>query len=146
MFEKSSFDDWQSVFRPKVAGARNLHNALSEHGQAVDFFISLSSAAGIIGDRSLASYAAVNTLLDAFVKFRNRQGLAATSLDLAPVRDIGYLAKDSSKMEPRVLFAGEDMSESEVLAAFGAAISGKIAANSNNHCIVSMAVDAETRS
>ena len=145
MFEKSSFDDWQSVIRPKVAGAWNLHNALSEHGQAVDFFITLSSAAGIIGDRGLASYAAANTMLDAFVKFRNRQGLAATSLDLAAVSDIGYLAENSSKMEQRVLFAGEEMSESEVLAVLGAAIYGKMATTCHNHCIAGVAVDAKTR-
>ena len=77
-------------------------------------------------------------MLDAFVKFRNRRGLAA-------VRDIGYLAENSSKIEQRVLFAGEEMSESEVLAVFGSAISGKMATTSNDHCIAGMAVDANTR-
>ena len=127
------------MLRPKVAGAWNLHNALSEQGLAVDFFITLSSAAGIIGDRGLASYAAANTMLDAFVKFRNRQGLAATSLDLAAVRGIGYLAENNWMTEQRVLFAQEEMSEGEVLALLGAAISG------DNHCVAGVAVDAKTQ-
>ena len=133
------------MLRPKVAGAWNLHNALSEQGLAVDFFITLSSAAGIIGDRGLASYAAANTMLDAFVKFRNRQGLAATSLDLAAVRGIGYLAENNWMTEQRVLFAQEEMSEGEVLALLGAAISGKMAGPCDNHCVAGVAVDAKTQ-
>jgi len=144
LFEKCSFVDWQSVVRPKVAGAWNLHNALSQQGKTVDFFITLSSAAGIVGDRGLASYAAANTMLDAFVKFRNRQGLAAASLDLAAIRGIGYLAENKFMTEQRVLFAGEEMSESEVLALLTAAISGEMAAPCDNHCVAGVAVDSKT--
>ena len=144
LFEKSSLDDWQSVIKPKVAGAWNLHNALAKQGQAVDFFITLSSATGIIGARGLASYTAANTMLDAFVKYRHQEGLAATSLDLGAVRDIGYLAENTFKIESRVRCA-EDVSESEVLALLGAALTGNMAAPCDNHCVAGVAVDSATR-
>ena len=133
------------MIRPKVNGAWNLHNALLKQDQAVDFFVTLSSAAGIIGDRGLASYAAANTMLDAFVKFRNRQGLAATSLDLAAIKDIGYLAENNSSMDQRVRFAEEETSEGEVLALLSAAISGDMAAPCDNHCVAGVAVDSATQ-
>ena len=112
----------------------------------MDFFITLSSAAGIIGDRGLASYAAANTMLDAFVKLRHHQGLAATSLDLAAIKDIGFLAENSFMAEQRVRFAEEELSESEVLALVSAAISGKLADSCDNHCVAGVAIDAKTQS
>lgn len=145
MFEKCNFNDWQAVIRPKVTGAWNLHNALLEQGQDLDFFITLSSAAGIVGDRGLASYAAANTMLDAFVKYRNQQGLAATSLDLAAIKDIGYLAENNQSVKQGILFAEEEIHEGEIHALLSAAITGKSATSCDNHCIAGVAIDAVTQ-
>ncbi len=41
----------------------------------LDFFIVISSAAGIVGNRGQAAYAAANTFLDAFAQYRTRLGL-----------------------------------------------------------------------
>ena len=144
MFEKCNFDDWQAVIRPKVTGAWNLHNALLGQGQDLDFFITLSSAAGVVGDRGLASYAAANTMLDAFVKYRNQQGLAATSLDLAAIKDIGYLAENNQTVKQGILFAEEEVHEGEIHALLGAAITGISATSCDNHCIAGVAIDSVT--
>jgi hypothetical protein len=49
LFENMSLEDFTAVARSKVEGAWNLHNALIN--SPLDFFIVLSSVAGIIGNR-----------------------------------------------------------------------------------------------
>jgi acyl carrier protein len=124
LFEKMNFNQWDTVVKSKVAGCWNLHTALS--GATLDFFIALSSVAGIIGNHGQAAYAAANTFLDSFVQFRHRQGLAATALDLAAVSDTGYLAENSERQK-QVLdqIGGEAISEKEILALIAASITGK---------------------
>ena len=46
-------EDWNSSLRPKVQATRNLHQLLPED---MDFFVCLSSVAGIIGSRGQANY------------------------------------------------------------------------------------------
>lgn len=98
----------------------------------------------MVGDRGLASYAAANTMLDAFVKYRHQQGLAATSLDLAAIKDIGYLAENKQTVKQGILFAEEEMHEGEIHALLGAAITGKLATSCDNHCIAGVAIDPVT--
>jgi hypothetical protein len=76
----------------KCDGAWNFHHALSNH--SLDFFIALSSVAGIVGNRGQSAYAAVNTFLNAFVQCRLSRGLPAACIDLTAVSDVGYLAKN----------------------------------------------------
>ncbi|RMD41928.1 hypothetical protein DV735_g3244, partial [Chaetothyriales sp. CBS 134920] len=123
LFEKMSFDDYTTVVRSKISGAWNLHRALL--GTPLDYFVALSSVAGIVGNRGQAAYAAANTFLDAFVQHRLQQGLPAASLDLTAVDDVGYLAENSSR-QTQVLknLSGSTMGESEVLALVKIAIDG----------------------
>ncbi|KAK7976515.1 glycoside hydrolase [Apiospora arundinis] len=128
MFEHMTFEDYNTVVRSKVAGAWNLHQALGE--QQLDFFILLSSVAGIIGNRGQAAYAGANTFLDALARHRRRNGLAATSLALAAVADVGYLAagSDGAERTAEVLksLGGACMTGAEVLALFEAAVAGQV--------------------
>ena len=120
-----TWDQWDAVVRAKVAGAWNFHYALAE--KPVDFFICLSSVAGIVGNRGQAAYSAANCFLDAFVQYRNKQGLAASSIDLTAVSDVGYLAENAER-QPEVTenLGAETIEESEVLALIGAAIGGAL--------------------
>ncbi|TPX16490.1 uncharacterized protein E0L32_003784 [Thyridium curvatum] len=124
LFEKMTFDQWDRVVQSKVAGCWNLHNALS--GEEIDFFITLSSVAGIIGNRGQAAYAAANTFLDSLTQHRRRLGLPATTLDLAAVSDTGYLAENAERQK-QVLdqIGGEHINEKEILALIAASITGK---------------------
>ncbi len=119
-----NFDQWETVVKSKVAGSWNLHTALT--GAPLDFFIALSSVAGIIGNRGQAAYAAANTFLDSLVQFRRRQGLPATTLDLAAVSDTGYLAENAERQK-QVLdqIGGEAISEREILALVAASVTGR---------------------
>jgi hypothetical protein len=85
-----SLDDYKASLAPKMRGTWNLHEKLSK--EDLDFFIMLSSTAGIIGNASQAAYSAASTFLDAFADYRNNLGLPAVTIDLGMVSDVGYLA------------------------------------------------------
>ncbi|KAK1777236.1 acyl transferase domain-containing protein [Copromyces sp. CBS 386.78] len=125
LLESMSFSDFSQVVQPKVAGAWNVHNVLSDTGANLDYFVVLSSAAGILGSRGQGAYAAANTFLDSFVQYRVRNGLPATSLDLTAVSDAGYLAENAERQEDIMRnFGNETVSEQEVLALLSAAVRG----------------------
>ncbi|WTL36057.1 SDR family NAD(P)-dependent oxidoreductase [Nocardia sp. NBC_01503] len=69
---------FDSVMRPKVDGAWNLHTLTRNSG--LSDFIVFSSAAGIVGSPGQANYAAANGFLDALMTQRRRLGLPGTSL------------------------------------------------------------------
>jgi acyl carrier protein len=134
-----TYEEYDSVIKAKVAGAWNFHTALS--GTALDFFVTISSAAGAVGNRGQAAYAAANTFLNAFVQYRVALGLPATTIDLTAVSDVGYLAENRDRQAAVAENLGsETISEIEVLALLGAAISGRMASTCNHHCITGMKI------
>jgi aryl carrier-like protein len=133
------FEQWDSVVKSKVAGAWNFHHALSK--SPLDFFIAISSAAGAVGNRGQAAYSAANCFLNAFVQYRVKKGLPASSIDLTAVSDVGYLAENAEKQAQVAENLGsETVSESEVLALLAASISGRMATNCNNHTITGLKI------
>ncbi|KAE9366807.1 putative polyketide synthase [Stipitochalara longipes BDJ] len=143
LFEKMTHDQWEAVVKPKVAGAWNFHHALSS--TPLSFFILLSSAAGAVGNRGQAAYAAANCFLNAFAQYRNRLGLPASSIDLTAVSDVGYLAENAERQAQVAESLGsETISEKEVLALISAAITGRMK-ECNNHCITGLKISAESK-
>lgn len=125
LLESMTFSDFTQVIQPKFAGAWNVHNVLSDTGANLDYFVVLSSAAGILGSRGQGAYAAANTFLDSFVQYRVRNGLPGTSLDLTAVTDAGYLAENAERQDDIMRnFGNETVSEQEVLALLSAAVRG----------------------
>jgi NAD(P)-dependent dehydrogenase (short-subunit alcohol dehydrogenase family) len=90
-FSNMSFEDWTTTFRPKVQGTWNLHELLSHD---LDFFIMLSSLAGIFGSRGQSNYAAGNTFQDALAHHRAALGLPAVSLDLGMMAGFGFVEEN----------------------------------------------------
>ena len=81
-----TYNDWMTATRPKIRGSQNLHDLMP---QDVDFFVFLSSSAGVIGARGQANYAVGNTFQDALAAHRRSKGLKAVSLDLGLILGAG---------------------------------------------------------
>ena len=81
-----TFDDWVAATQPKMQGSWNLHETIPED---MDFFVFLSSSAGVIGARGQANYATGNGFQDALAQYRRSKGLAAVSLDLGMILGAG---------------------------------------------------------
>lgn len=94
MYEGLSYEDYYSSIAPKVLGARNLHEALKT--TALDFFVMTSSISAVLGNPGQANYSAANSYLDYLARQRSVQGLAATSLALPMVLDVGVVAENDS--------------------------------------------------
>lgn len=95
-------DDYHTAIHAKVAGTWNLHRAILQgQSQPLDFFTSLSSISGVVGNKGQANYAAANTFLDAFASYRLANGLHANTVDLGAIEDVGYVAEAGGALEAR---------------------------------------------
>lgn len=88
--------DLSAALHPKVQGSWNLHALLPNNLQ---FFIMLSSSAGIGGSRGQGNYAAGNTYQDALANHRASKGLAATSIDVGMILGVGFVAENLEAIE-----------------------------------------------
>lgn len=76
---KQDWSRWQKVLAPKVDGAWNLHNETL--GDPLDYFVTFSSIAALLGSPGQSNYAAANAYMDALMEQRRSQGLAGTSIN-----------------------------------------------------------------
>nr|A0A3G1DJH7.1 RecName: Full=Squalestatin tetraketide synthase; Short=SQTKS; AltName: Full=Highly reducing polyketide synthase 1; Short=HR-PKS 1; AltName: Full=Squalestatin S1 biosynthesis cluster protein pks1 [Phoma sp. MF5453]AMY15057.1 tetraketide synthase MF-SQTKS [Phoma sp. MF5453] len=113
VFEHMTLEDYNTATRPKVRGSWNLHSALSDCD--LDFFIMLSSLAGVSGSASQANYTAGGAYQDALATYRRSRGLAAVSIDLGMVQSVGYVAETKGVAERLVRMGYSPISEMEVL-------------------------------
>ena len=111
IFEMLTFKQWETTIRSKVQSTENLHTVLPS---GLDFFIMLSSLAGVVGTVSQANYAAGNTFQDAFARYRRSIGQRATAVDLGRMGEVGVIAENAqySRHQENVPVM-EDISEKE---------------------------------
>ncbi|KAL2843596.1 acyl transferase domain-containing protein [Aspergillus pseudodeflectus] len=100
--ERMSYEDWRVPLIPKVDASWNLHQALE--ATPLDFFVMCGSIAGALGMLGQSNYAAGNTYLASLARYRRSLGLPASLLDLGPVSDIGFVARNPELMK---MFAGK---------------------------------------
>lgn len=104
MFENLTHSDFNAAIKPKVQGSWNLHKHLPPN---LDFFVLLSSVAGVTGTRGQSNYAAGNSYQDALARHRVSIGEKAISLNLGAILSIGVAAeKDLSESLDRDGFVG----------------------------------------
>ncbi|KAI0377764.1 putative polyketide synthase [Hypomontagnella monticulosa] len=112
-------EKWNAAVKPKVNGTWNLHEALPAD---LDFFVMASSLSGMFGQYGQSNYAAANTFLDAFAQFRHSRGLAASTVDLGVVDEIGFVSRNASIHRQVVQQMSAAISEESLLNCFHLAI------------------------
>lgn len=112
-------EKWDTAVKPKVNGTWNLHEALPTD---LDFFVMASSLSGTFGNYGQSNNAAANTFLDAFAQFRQGKGLAASTVDLGVVDEIGFVSRDASVHRSMVQQMSAAISEQSLLDCFHLAI------------------------
>lgn len=95
VFSNMSQQDYYTAVRPKVVSSRNLHELLPPD---MDFFILLSSASGVVGNRGQSNYCVGNTYQDALARHRVAQGLAGVAVDLGMILSVGFAAENQESM------------------------------------------------
>ncbi|EOD43942.1 putative polyketide synthase protein [Neofusicoccum parvum UCRNP2] len=122
LFESMTHDDYQHTTAPKIQGSWNLHALLPA---TLDFFIMLSSVAGVAGTRGQAAYNSGNAFQVALCQHRRARGLAAVALDLTITVGVGYVADKDELMQTLKNLGVLTISEAELHALVATAVAGR---------------------
>ena len=93
-----TLDKFFANLDPKITGTRNLHEYFLSRKLDLDFFVMLSSIAGINGNSSQSAYAAGNTYQDALAHHRVAKGLPALAIDIGLVTDAGWSSENMDRV------------------------------------------------
>lgn len=119
ILEHMTIGNYNAAIRPKVQGSLNLHHQL---GSDLEFFIMLSSLAGVIGVASQSNYTAGGAFQDALARHRISTGLHGVALDIGAVKEVGYVAGNQSVYDRLARMGCRLLGEEEVLSAVESAI------------------------
>ncbi|KAJ0106987.1 hypothetical protein J7T55_011082 [Diaporthe amygdali] len=90
LFDKMTANHVRKTVGPKVHGTCNLHDLLPRD---LDFFVMLSSLAGVMGHRGQGNYGCGNIFQDYFASYRRSQGLRAMTIDIGYLLSVGFVAE-----------------------------------------------------
>ena len=107
-----SLEEFNAALRPKVQGSWNLHHNLPK---GLDFFVLLSSLAGVVGSRGQANYACGNVYQDNLARYRVSDGQKAVSIDVGLMESIGYAAERKRVMDHLLSQGFATLTEQELL-------------------------------
>ncbi|KAG5295183.1 polyketide synthase [Histoplasma ohiense] len=134
-----SYSEYDAVVKPKIAGVCKIHHAFLGLNYDLDFFITLSSIASLVGNRGPEAYAAGGTFMSAFRHYRNAVGLPCSTIDLAPVQGIGYLAENEQrKTDAADTLSVDWIDDTELHRLLAAATTGDLANTCQHHCITDL--------
>ncbi len=121
LFENMSYENWSQVTAPKVQGSWNLHELMP---QDLDFFIMLSSLAGILGNGGQSNYCAGNTYQDQLANYRRSLGLPGQVVDLGAIEGLGWFEENKENLKIAETMRNLIIGEEEFYALMKSAITG----------------------
>ncbi|PNS14519.1 2-alkenal reductase (NADP(+)-dependent) [Sphaceloma murrayae] len=121
LYENMTYEQWVECTRPKIEGTWNLHELLPRD---LDFFIMLSSIAGICGNPGQPNYAAGNSYQDAMCHYRRSLGLAATTIDVGGVGGFGWLNENKGGTTFAEVMSNLMIQPTELFTMFKSAVTG----------------------
>ena len=95
-FVDTSWDDFETVLAPKVAGTRTLDELFGED-EALDFFIILSSATLIVRIIGQSAYSTASHYMASLVRGRRGRGLAGSVVVIGFLTGLGYIFRSGTK-------------------------------------------------
>lgn len=104
-----TLNNYYTPLKPKIRGSQNLHDFFQQCPEQLDFFVMLSSLAGILGNASQTNYAAGNTFQDALARHRASRGLPALTIDVGKVVDAGWVSQNVDLVHRAVLEMATDI-------------------------------------
>ncbi|KAE8852240.1 hypothetical protein HRS9122_02527 [Pyrenophora teres f. teres] len=125
ILEQMSLADYTTGLRPKVQGTWNLHTVFES--TPLDFFIILSSIAGVIGIASQCNYGAGGAFQDALAAYRTSRRLPCVSIDIGAVKNVGYVAEHGETDAYLKKQGHMVLSEGDVLKSLASAITAPFA-------------------
>lgn len=111
-----SWPQFERVLAPKVTGAWHLH--CLTRSLPLDFFVTFSSIASVLGSPGQGNYAAANAFLDALAHHRHALGLPALSINWGPWAEGGMATRLDARHQSRLAQRGlTPLSSDQALAA-----------------------------
>ena len=89
-------DKIEAALAPKAAGGLNLTRAAIASGAKLDFFLSISSLAQVLGWRGQSNYAAANAFLEGLAIVQRLHGIAGTCVNLGRLGETGFVARNKA--------------------------------------------------
>ncbi len=117
----------ESVFKPKVVGALNLTRAVLARGVSLDFFLSLSSLAQVIGWRGQFNYAAANAFLEGLAAAQRAHGIGGSCINLGMLAESGFVARSAAMTDYLKSAGWRPISNEQALRAVGTALASESA-------------------
>ena len=135
LFVDMNADTMNKVLKPKVDGTKHLDELFNE--PSLDFFITFSSLASVIGNGGQSNYHAANLFMACLATQRRSKGLAASVINIGMVVDVGYVARTGRSIEDhlRKLFY-MPLSESDVHHLFAEAVLASPADSNRGYDII----------
>lgn len=91
---KHSDDSISRLINSHAKSAEYFHKESTDRALKLDYFVTLSSCAGLFGNPKMATWSAACTVLDQLASLRKRQGLPFLSLQMGSVSGVGYMERN----------------------------------------------------
>ena len=97
---------------PKVQGSLNVLAAIPDQ---LDFFLVLSSAASIVGNRGQANYNSANAFQDSLAEHLTSKGIPGMSVNLGNMLSVGWVAENEGALPLDLVYSSIDEPEFHAL-------------------------------